>query len=88
MIQNFKSFNNMKTKLSVKAPIIAVCTIVFFGLFIYFMVKTSNRQPKGYYTAHDTLKSYNRGYQVGAENTRQVIKCERTDYSVVSCQDK
>lgn len=88
MIQNFKTFNNMKTKLALKASIIAVCTIVFFGLFIYFMVKTSNSQPKGYYTAQDTLNSYNLGYQKGAENTRQAIKAERTDTTKKSCQDK
>lgn len=78
----------MKTKLAVKASIIAVSAVLFFAGLIYFIVDNAKHEKGGYYTAQDTLKSYNRGYKVGAQNTREVIKCERTDYSVVSCQDK
>lgn len=78
----------MKTKHSLKS--FAVIVLVVGGLvgLWYFLSKIESKEQTGYYTAQDTLKSYNRGYQEGSENTREVIKCERTDYSVVSCQDK
>lgn len=87
VIQNFKALNNMKTKLAVKSSLIAISVCIFFSGLIYFIVDNAKREKTGYYTAQDTLKSYNKGYQEGSENMRQVIKCERTDYAVKSCQD-
>lgn len=88
MIQNFKSFNNMKTKHSLTAVgIILLAVGLLIGLG-YYLVRTEEKEPTGYYTAQDTLKSYNRGYQDGSYNMRQIIKCERTDTTIKSCQDK
>lgn len=78
----------MKTKHPLKSFVVTVLVVGgLIGLW-YFLSKIERSQPKGYYTAQDTLKSYNLGYQKGSENTRQAIKCERTDTTIKSCQDK
>lgn len=90
VIQNFKSLDNMKTvtKQTVKFSVVALTAFVFFSGLIYFIVDNAKREKGGYYTAQDTLKSYNRGYQDGSYDMRQIIKCERTDTTIKSCQDK
>ena len=78
----------MKTKLAyIKTGIYVILIGTLIGL-VYYLITLERQQPTGYYTAQDTLNSYNRGYQDGAENTREVIKSERTDYTVRSCQDR
>lgn len=76
------------TKQTVKFSVVALTSCIFFAGLIYFIVDNAKHEKGGYYTAQDTLDSYNRGYQKGAYNVRQAIKAERTDTTIKSCQDK
>lgn len=64
-------------------------TIFVFGLIglFYLLSKLDERQPKGYYTAQDTLNSYNRGYENGRQDLRHTLTQENTDTTIKSCQE-
>ena len=78
----------MKTGTALKASIVAITVCIFFSGLIYFIVDNAKREKGGYYTAQDTLKSYNRGYENGRQDLRHTLIQENTDTTVNSCQDK
>lgn len=70
-----------------KVTLVGSFVVAIIGLIIFFCVNSKNEKT-GYYTAQDTLDSYNLGYKVGAQNMRHIITKEQTDTTRKSCQSK
>lgn len=87
MINNIKELRIMKLGQGIKSALALIIAIGFL-IGMAFLVRTwSKNEPTGYYTAQDTLDSYNIGYRNGAENMRQALKKQAQDLTVKSCQE-